>query len=743
MGLNSKRIAQAAWAFLALGTILAVCGCGGPGVGTVTSVTISPASSTLTLGTLNNQAEFTAAVTIAGQNVNTTNASSTAVTWYVNGVSGGNSTYGTIIVDPNNPQGGIYTAPRTIPSSTTCGVSGQVCITATAQKNPNGTAGGGANSLITSNQAVLTLSPALGIQIVSPPTTVPAGGSAQFTANFNGQADPTATWSISSSNGGNIGSIIANSGVYSAPTLPPPGDVVTIKASDSGVSASTAVEIVYSDIALHGSFAFTYTGNDSQGYLAAAGSIFADGQGHIRSGVEDISSYLSGISAQLPIASTSTYTVGPDGRGTISLDTSRGVQTLAFALTANTRALITRFDSSTGSGTMEQQSLAALGGSNSTIAGSYIFSALGADASFSPLAIAGEFSASAGTISAANSVVDIHDGASSSATITTNGSLSADSSYSFDIPSSGTGRGTLTLNTSLGTLDFAFYVIDSTELYMVEIDGLSHPELTGTVFSANTASTGLPGPNYVFTSGGSASFTANSATTVGAYAAGGVFVSNGAGSVSSGALDVNNQGNTTTNATLVSCSYTVGTNGRIDLKLFTGTSGSCPTGSAANLSEFAMYPYQTDQTDQPGTGFLMIEIDPNALTTGAAYAQASAASLTAGGYAFSLAGQGIAHGTRAVPTTAAQDVDGEFSTLLGAAGELDVNFFQPYPPNQVGSAAFGGTGTMGRGTLVVTGRSPLVTYDLVYYVIGSGEALLLDADNNSSFVMTGAVQRQF
>ena len=745
--INSKRIARLAGSFLLLGIFLAVCGCGSPGAGTVTAVTVSPTSSTLTYGTLNNQTEFFATVTITGQTSTTTNATSTAVTWYVNGVSGGNTTYGTITVDPNNPQGGIYTAPKTIPSSTTCGVSGQMCITATAQRNPNGNAGT-ANTLVTSNQAILTLSAARGIQIVSPPSTVPAGGSAQFTANFNGQADPTATWAVSSSNGGNFGSIIANSGVYSAPTIPPPGDVVTITASDSGVSATTTVQIIYSDLALDGHFAFAYTGNDTQGYLAAAGSFFADGNGDILSGVEDVSSFLSGVSpAPLSIASTSSYKVGPDGRGTITLDTTRGVQTFAFVLSANTHGLITRFDSSTGSGTMERQGLAALGGSNSTIAGPYVFSALGDDKSFNPEAMAGEFSAVGGTISAANSVLDIHDGASSSATITTNSNLTADSGYSFDTNNLGTGRGTLTLNTPAGSLDFAFYVIDSTELYLVEIDG-KQAYLAGTMFSANAASTGLPGPNYVFTAGGSAPFSVTNAgqttTTIGAYAVGGVFVSNGAGSISSGTLDVNNQGNVPASAALASCGYTVnGANGRIDLKLFTGTSGSCPNGAAANVSEFAMYPYETDQTDQPGSGFLLVEIDPNAATSGVAYAQSSAASLTSGGFALGLAGQGVAHGTRATPTTAAQNVDGEFSTLLGGAGELDVNFFNPLAASPVSSAAFGGASSTGRGTLTIVGRS-LVTYNLIYYVVDTGEALLLDVDNDKpSFVLLGSVQRQF
>jgi hypothetical protein len=716
-------------------------GCGsGSGAGTVTGVTISPTTAS---DTLNHEAIFTANVTIAG--ASSTNSTNTAVTWYVNGINGGNATVGTISVDANNPEQGDYVAPGKVPGTATCGTSGQVCITASAQKNPNGTAGGGANSLVTSNTAVLTIGTVLGLEIIAPPSTVPAGGTVQFNAQLNGITDINATWSVSSANGGNVGTItnVGGAGLYSAPNFPPPGDTVTITASDSStgntVTATATVSITYSDMVLNGAYAFSYAGNDSSGFLGAAGSFVANGAGGIIGGIEDISSFQSGITTSVQIKNTSTYIVKADGRGIATLNTSVGTETIAFALTTNEHAILTRFDStSTGSGTLEAQDLNALGGDASVISGPYVLSAMGLDMSFNPEAMAGEFTASRGTISAAGSLLDIHDGATSSAAITTNANLTSDSQYAFDSANAGTGRGTLTLNTPLGPLEFAFYIVDSTELYLVEIDGTS-ARLCGEVLAANTSAPGLTAANYVMTAGGAAWFVANSETQVGAYAAGAVFVSGRAGTVSSGSLDENNHGSVTADQAIGSCPYSVNpTAGRVVLELYVGT-GSCPASPSTSLHEFVMYPFATSRTTQP-QNFVLLEVDLDALSTGVAYKQTSTSTPDAGGFALGLAGQGLAHASR---PPSAQNVDGDFTDIGGSTGNLDVNFFAPYSGDPLTSAAFGTVSSTGRGTLPLTAKSPAVSYDLILYMVNGDQALLFDQDQNSSLVLTGIVERQF
>ena len=98
---------------------MGVSGLGSTGCGVVSktqppipvNVTISPTSATVATG---GTQQFTATV----------NTSNTAVTWQVNGVTGGNATVGTI------SSSGLYTAPATVQSTTT------VTVTAVSQADP-------------------------------------------------------------------------------------------------------------------------------------------------------------------------------------------------------------------------------------------------------------------------------------------------------------------------------------------------------------------------------------------------------------------------------------------------------------------------------------------------------------------------------------------------------------------------------------------------------------------------------
>src|SRR5207245_362592 len=110
-GLVMRRAILAATAALVVLT-LSACGGGGGGNNNTPTVTVSPATANVQEGS---QQQFTATVT---------NTSDTAVTWQVNGVTGGNATVGTI--DTN----GLYTAPVVIPNPSS------VTITAFLQSAP-------------------------------------------------------------------------------------------------------------------------------------------------------------------------------------------------------------------------------------------------------------------------------------------------------------------------------------------------------------------------------------------------------------------------------------------------------------------------------------------------------------------------------------------------------------------------------------------------------------------------------
>ncbi len=693
----NKRIGM--WAVLATVCAVAVtiamsaCG-GGSGQVNVTSIAITPTSANVALNT---QLQMNATVNLA--NTTSTSTTSTAVTWYVNGVAGGNPQIGTILSSTLSVQVGIYTAPATAPSTN----NGVVNITAEAPQYPGSSTN---TTTITSNTAAITIGVGSGLVVSPVAATVPAGGNYQFTGILNNVATAV-NWTVSSANGGNIGSIDPNTGLYTAPLYPPPGGQITVTATSGTLTASATAQIVYSDASLTGPFAFSYVGNNSLGYLAVAGSFVADGNGKITSGLSDANGFLGGPSGG--VAFTGTYQVGPDGRGKAVISAGPGggtSSTWAFVLTSNQHAYMTRFDPNvTGTGEMDQQNLNDLTTSPSVITGPYVFQFSGSDAAFQQLAAAGRFTADgAGNIPQTATVVDFNDNGTVTANDTT-----LHGTYAFDVTQPNTGRGTLTLTSSaIGTLNFAFYTVDSTHLRAVETDTTDY--LAGDIFSGLAAPYGpgnLVSGNYAFTVGGTSS--------AGGYALGGVLTSSGAGNISAGVSDLNNAGTTTLNTTLGSCPYTSNaTNSRIDLTI--GASGACST-------EFAGYPTSAGSV-------LLLELDTAAVAGGAAYQQAATPAVPKGALAVGLGAQGIFYNS---PSQYGQYLDAEvnFLTTIGNAGNIDINNFNAvYPGDPVNTATttLGTPSSLGRGTAVLSGTNPNVTFGLVYYVVSPNLSLLLGSD---------------
>jgi hypothetical protein len=76
---------------------------------------------------------------------------------------------------------------------------------------------------------------------------------------------------------------------------------------------------------LKGPYAFLLRGADSGGTAIAAGSFTADGNGKITGGSLDQNRVSSGPQSALPIQpSVSTYSVGSDRRGCLTLTTANG-----------------------------------------------------------------------------------------------------------------------------------------------------------------------------------------------------------------------------------------------------------------------------------------------------------------------------------------------------------------------------------------------------------------------------------
>lgn len=159
-----------------------------------------------------------------------------AVVWEVNGVEGGNSTFGTISWSGSNAAtyAATYEAPKNVPTPPT------VTITAVLQLD-----------LATSGSSGLLITAAVpppASVTVSPPTaSVPIGGMAQFGATVQNAANPTVSWEVNGMPGGSLlVGTITSSGLYQAPTGVPSPATVAVTAvlqADSTISGFAGVTV--------------------------------------------------------------------------------------------------------------------------------------------------------------------------------------------------------------------------------------------------------------------------------------------------------------------------------------------------------------------------------------------------------------------------------------------------------------------------------------------------------------------
>jgi len=204
---------------LVLSVFVVMPGCGGggnssapppPPTPTITSVTVSPNTAGPIVGT---SQQFTA--TVQG-----TGSFSSAVTWMVNNIPGGNATVGTISAN------GAYIAPPSVPSPST------VTVQAVSVQD-NGKSGTAAVTINPQNVQISISPTSASLQLgATQQFTVSVTGTANtnFSLTINGQpSNPTSPW-------GTIGS----TGLYTAPPLLPNANVVTITATSSQDMTKTA-----------------------------------------------------------------------------------------------------------------------------------------------------------------------------------------------------------------------------------------------------------------------------------------------------------------------------------------------------------------------------------------------------------------------------------------------------------------------------------------------------------------------
>jgi hypothetical protein len=468
---------------------------------------------------------------------------------------------------------------------------------------------------------------------------------------------------------------------------------------------------------LNGTYVFSSTGVDTNAlFLAMAGTLNANGSGGITGGTMDLigGDILTPTPVAQPITG-GTYTIGADGRGKITINTttlnpntnaSEGVNfTFDFVLMSASHGLITEYDSNgTGSGTIDLQSAV----TQSQIAGSYAFgvSGTGIGSSPAPLATAGAMTlGSTGSVTVG--VEDINND-----TVPSFGQIATSS-----IVSLGTTPGTATIASSTGSsFTFDVYPIDSTHLKLIETDGSFL--MAGDAYSQATS---LPTGALVYTMAG----LDTSGVPMGI---GGWLNTDSNGNIQTSLEDFNDGGNVNTNPVTPGGGFIPLSTGRSQLSLSSFVNGG--TNDLVGTYLFAAYPF----TYSGGTGVQLLEIDGGGVTSGVVYPQTST-TLASANYGFNLT---------ATNANGEEDDIAQFLTSSsGFNGAVDLNDDDPSDGQTVQTFDKTLTGSFTNSPAVdANGRGVATSnyFDFNFYVVNSSTVIVLE--NDSDQVGIGTFQSQ-
>jgi len=655
------------------------------------------------------------------------NLSSTLVNWQAGGVAGGNSTFGTI--DAN----GLYTAPKAVPTNNV------VTITAVAQAQTTLTATASVTILQpTKINSVVCLDPATQASTL----TVASSKSLACTALTSQDVQVPVFWQV---NGNSIpipptlgiGTMTAQ-GNYRAPLIPPAGGTVIITAVsqvDSTQTMSVTVTDTFGNAVLQKSFAFSVRGTVISGnaFFARAGSFVAGGDGTLTGVVEDYNQVGQPLGAAQRTF-TGTYSIGPDGRGSMEFCENTSTVCTATAATAFFRIAVvspqqvqliefskpnTSAALEVGSGEMDSQDISVfnVGG----LAGVYSFNFTGLSSLAAPQSVVGEFEANGhGAISAGS---------------TNNPALPSDTPGKLDINGGGeqflsassytlstNGRGTATI----GSSTFSFYMVSSSRAKFIETD--TSAVLVGDAFTQQT-STCSWGNNAL---NGAIVF-----ETAGTKSGAGItdlvsFTADGSGGVTGGSIDENSGGAVAPPGTPLGGSYSIDACGR----------GSLSIPASAPNHTFVFY--------MTSVGNAVIQETTSGIVAHGTMVQPQGGSLNAaslsGSYALNLTGT-FAGG----PAGNEVDLLGQLTTsgLTTSqngnitAGSVDIN----NTASNLGATQTV-TGEVGTYTVtdMITGRATMTLtspQNLVLYIVSPTQAFAMVGSDNTGIVAIGSLFKQF
>ena len=434
-------------------------------------VSVSPSKVDVAVGTTQ---QFTADVT---------GTSNPSVTWTLSGTGCSGGACGTL------SSTGLYTAPSSVPASP------KITIKATSTVDTT-----------KSSSASVTIIPPLAITVTPAKALVALKSQQPFFATVIGSLNTAVTWKVAGPGcSGSACGTISTAGVYTAPASLPSPATITVTAASKAVPSQTASAtitlIASNNEKLNGQYAFQFKGFDINGPYQATGSFVADGSGNLTSGVEDVNSS-TGVTANTSFAGT--YSIGGDGRGTMTITDSLGTSTYRFALDLlGKKGRLIEFDNSgtRGSGIIERQDSTAF--STNALTGSFVINLTGMDSNGNRIGAIGQLYFRTGFVPLGG--LDVNDG----------GVVSPYGPFNGDYHVSSNGRGTMGLSIpgfDGGSFNFAIYVISANEFLAISLDPLS---TRNPVFSGPAElQTGVPftsaafsGPTVINLSGNNGSTT--------------------------------------------------------------------------------------------------------------------------------------------------------------------------------------------------------------------------------------------
>jgi hypothetical protein len=580
----------------------------------------------------------------------------------------------------------------------------------------------------------------------TPPTTILLSASTPLTAVVsNDSSSAGVDWSLSCSIAGTdpnkCGTLSAlHTASATATTYTPPTNftgnsvgvnIVAFATADHTQNVSAPVTVTGFGSALQGTYVLQAQGIDatSFGPYQFAGVVVFDGNGAITSGEQTVNLYDPSLGFQASKSDAITggsYFVGPDGQGTITINTANpsvgasGVETFSFVALSSSQALIAQVDfSETASGTMDLQTATA------APAGGYAFAVKGIDTLLEPMAMAGVFNIdSANTISGIGSVIDQNLAGTLTLKQGLSGTVSAPDAF---------GAVTINLNvptfSTFSALQFTGYIVDATHIALIESDNpdgsgagttggvaIGQGSATGT-FLDDTAFSGT----YVFGIAGVdlASTAPTTLTSVGLFSA------DGSGVLSNGHTDtfLQTNGSQGTAGSQIrgtfKGTYTIDTKGTGRVRV--NMNGFKPAPQPGYVPTFFFYltgngnpPLVLDGGDST--------FDYPAVGTGIAYPQASGALTFSGKYGFSITQQ---NGFLESDGTAQITADSTAGTLSGLL-DIDAGLSAQFGNAVTGTFAAPSSGRLA-GTLdsVVFDATP---FAVEYYMVDSSHGFFVETD---------------